>query len=204
MVDLARGYSRSGAGSPEVKQTLPLAVGAAILALLFFRRRAPRRWTYGSKLPGIASSSAGGGELNRDPARLLPSFADTVEVLFQRLRARGFDPVLNEGYRSPERGAHLKSLGYSQTGDRSLHVYGAAVDIISAAGGWQGSEDLWQAMGPIAEDLGLVWGGRWSFYDPAHLQAVAVSEQSKLRSSSEPDELASSSMSSRVREVILV
>ncbi len=203
MVGLARGYSQPGAGTTQVKPALPLAVGAAILALVFMRRRAPR-WTYGSKLPGIASSSAGGGELNRDPAMLLPSFADTVEVLFRRLRAEGYDPMLNESYRSPERGARLKSLGYSQAGDKSMHVHGAAVDIISASGGWQGSEDLWQAMGPIAEDLGLVWGGRWAFYDPAHVQAVAVSEQSKLRSSSEPDELASSSMSSRVREVILV
>lgn len=187
-----------------MKPVIPVAIAAAILALMFFRRRAPRRWSYGSKLPGIASSSAGGGELNRDPERLLPSFADTLEVLVQRLRAQGFDPVLNEGYRSPERGAHLKSLGYSQVGDKSLHVYGAAVDMLSASGGWQGSEDFWQAMGPLAEELGLVWGGRWSFYDPAHLQPVLVSEQSQLRSTSEPDQLASASMGSRVREVILV
>ena len=186
-----------------MKPALPLAVGAAILALVFMRRRAPR-WTYGSKVPGIASSSAGGGELNRDPESLLPSFADRVEILFQRLRALGFDPIVNEAYRSPERGARLKDLGYSQAGDKSMHVHGAAVDILSASGGWQGSEDLWQAMGPIAEELGLVWGGRWSFYDPAHVQAVAVNEQGKLRSSGEPDELASSSMSSRVTEVVLV
>lgn len=187
-----------------MKATLPLAIGMALLTLVFLRKKAPRRWTFGSKLPGIASDSAGGGELNRDPAGLLPGFADTLEVLFQRLRAQGFDPVLNEGYRSPERGARLKSLGYSQAGDKSMHVHGAAADILSAAGGWQGSEDFWEAMGPMAESLGLVWGGRWSFYDPAHVQAVAVSEQSKLRSSSEPDDLARGSMASRVTEVILV
>jgi len=187
-----------------VKATLPLAIGAALLALVFLRKKTGARWTYGSTVPGIASESAGGGELNRDPANLLPAFADKLELLFFELKKQGFDPVLNEGYRSPERGARLKSLGYSQTGDKSIHVYGAAADVLSGAGGWQGSEDFWEAMGPLAESLGLVWGGRWSFFDPAHIQGVSVSEQSRLRSTSEPDDLARASMAGRVTGVVLV
>ena len=182
-----------------------LAFGAAVLSLFLWRARKPR-YSFGSKTPGIASSSAGGGGLDRNPAELVPAFADKLEILFSRLRQLGFDPMLNEGLRSKERGARLKELGYSQAGNKSMHVYGVAADILSKSGGWSGSQALWDAMGPIAEDLGLVWGGRWSFYDPAHVQAVAVNEQSRLRGLPIDDEqdFVSSSIASRAKEIVLV
>ena len=185
----------------------PFAVGAALLSLAALRRAGPgRRWSYGEKTPGVASESAGGGQLDRDPSKLAPAFADNLEKLFQRLRAQGFDPMLNEGYRSPERGDRLKSLGYSQAGARSMHVWGAAADLISASGGWSDSEAMWQAMGPIAEDLGMIWGGRWSFYDPAHVQGVEVNEQKRLRGLPIDDghEFVAGSLARRTKGVILV
>ncbi len=188
-------------------RSLPLAIGAALLFLAVIRRAGPgRRWSYGSTTPGAAPESAGGGELDRDPAKLAPAFADNLEKLFQRLRAQGFDPMLNEGYRSPERGQALKDLGYSQTGPKSIHVWGAAADVISEAGGWRDSEAMWEAMGPIAEDLGMVWGGRWSFYDPAHVQGIEVGEQSRLRGLPVDEGYAfvSGSLARRTKGVILV
>lgn len=195
--------------APKMGVTPWLMAGAATLAIFLVSQWGRRKllgYSYGSKTPGVASPDAGGGTLDRDPANLVPAFADKVEILFQRLRAAGFDPMLNEGLRTPERGRRLQELGYSQIGPKSTHVYGAAADILSKSGGWAGSEPLWQAMGPMAEDLGLIWGGRWGFYDPAHVQAISTNVQREFRALNPDDRQAFvvADMGKRVTGVTLV
>lgn len=35
---------------------------------------------------------------------------------------------------------------------------------------WDASDGVWQIIGDIGEELGLVWGGRWSVKDYGHFQ----------------------------------
>ncbi len=134
--------------------------------------------------------SYGGDEIrrgvSRDPQLLLPAFAAKVETLFQRLRKQGHDPMLFEGYRSPERAQRLSDKG---TGIKlSMHIYGAAVDILDAEGMWSASRDFWDAIGDEAEALGLTVlyrNGRRR--DRPHVQAVAVKDQHKFRGMSEAE-----------------
>lgn len=113
--------------------------------------------------------------VDRDPSKLLPGFAEKVETLFGRLRARGFNPLLWEGYRTPERALELKRRG---VGARiSMHSYGAAVDIIDAEAYWNAESDFWEAVGEEAQALRLTWGGNWRRGDKPHVQAIPVHEQ---------------------------
>lgn len=119
------------------------------------------------------------GTIDRDPRKLIPSFAAKVETLFQRMRVLGFEPMLWEGYRSPERAAELAARGVGVA--TSMHCYGAAVDIVERTKLWSAPASFWSALGEEAEALGLTWGGRFTRADKPHVQAVPVREQAALR-----------------------
>lgn len=59
-------------------------------------------------------------------------------------------------------------------GGRSPHNYGMAVDIVHAKRHWDLTKPEWALVGHIGKEVArakgfkLVWGGEWSFYDPAH------------------------------------
>lgn len=54
-------------------------------------------------------------------------------------------------------------------GLQSYHNYGLAFDVMFD--GINATDDDWQNLGYIGEQLGLEWGGRWkSFYDGPHFQ----------------------------------
>jgi len=143
------------------------AVGALILLL-----RAPR-FNYGGP------DSANG--LSRDPTLLLPAFARKLNLLFAAMRARGLDPMLNEGRRSRARAEALsKEPGAPGIAD-SMHIYGAAADIISASKGFK-DPAFFKALGEEADKLGLFWGGHFKTRpDSPHIQALAVAEENKFR-----------------------
>ena len=108
-----------------------------------------------------------------------------MSELFQRLRARGFDPYLWEGWRDPARAAKLAKKG---TGIRlSMHSLGAGVDIVNGAqlkaGGspWVAPQQFWDAVGQEARKLGLTWGGVWTKGDKPHVQAITVRQQVAFR-----------------------
>jgi hypothetical protein len=108
---------------------------------------------------GGASIIRHGLEINRNPNLLVPAFADILETLFNNLREKGFDPMLWEGYRSPER---VKFLVKQGTGiAESLHLKGRAVDIVSRTELWS-NPSFFAALGQEAKQLGLVWGGDFS------------------------------------------
>lgn len=144
--------------------------GAAGLTALGF---AGTRFTYGG-----APIRAG---VDRDPKKLIPSFAKKLNVLFARMRAQGFDPMLWEGYRTPARADALATKG---TGIHlSMHSYGAAADIVSESKLWNASPAFWQALGREAKALNLTWGGDWTGdnHDAPHVQALTVGEQNAFR-----------------------
>lgn len=127
--------------------------------------------------------------IDRDPENLLPPFARKIEKLFQRMRARGFKPMLWEGYRSPQRAAALASKEGSTAIKRSMHIHGAAVDIVDADRLWNASPAFWSALGEEARKLGLTWGGVWRSKDRPHVQAVTVAEQPAFRRMSDREQL---------------
>ncbi|AYP28804.1 MAG: putative endolysin [Microviridae sp.] len=57
---------------------------------------------------------------------------------------------------------------------RAAHCQGAAVDIVHGFYHWDMTPDEWRFMGKLGKDIAakmrlpIVWGGDWSFYDPAH------------------------------------
>lgn len=128
--------------------------------------------------------SYGGGEIrngiSRDPKMLIPAFAKKIEKLFQKLIAQGHEPMLWEGFRTLKRAEKLSKRG---TGiKKSMHCYGAAVDIIDEADMWNATSRFWNILGTEAEALGLVVlyrDGRR--IDRPHIQAIDVEDQPEFR-----------------------
>lgn len=143
-------------------------------------------------VPDPPAYSFGGEEIRkdvcRDPHKLLKPFADKVETLFERLRARGEDPLCWETWRSAERAQGLSDRGAGVK--LSTHCLGLACDIVHAEDYWSAGRSFWDAVGEEAEALGLTWGGRWRRRDFPHVQAVAVKDQAKVRRMSEQERIA--------------
>lgn len=109
-------------------------------------------------------------------------FRQRLLLLFQLLRERhGYEMVLVEGYRSPERQAALAALGPSVTRagpGESRHQFGLAADcaflregrvVISERDPW--AMQGYAAYGALAQSLGLAWGGAWrSLKDYGHVE----------------------------------
>lgn len=152
--------------------------GGAALAALFLFSGAPSEVARVVRSIGFSYGGPDKNGLSRDPSLLLPSFAARVETLFQRLRARGFDPFLNEGYRTQARAAQLAAEGPGIVD--SMHCYGAAADIKSFSRGFEWPE-FFVALGQEAEKLGLTWGGRFPNGDGPHVQALTVKAQPTFR-----------------------
>ena len=122
-----------------------------------------------------------------DLSRLLPSFQPLASKLLEALRERGFSPIARGSTRTPEQAAANAQRG---TGIRnSLHLYGAALDVICGEHRWACHEHecgFFEALGEVAESLGLTWGGRWHRNgrgpDLPHVQCIAVHDQGAFRS----------------------
>lgn len=120
-------------------------------------------------------------EGSRDWGSLDADFRNRLLVVYKLMKERhGYDLALLEGYRSPERQARLAALGGHVTqakANQSYHQYGLAADnafyregklVISERDPW--AMEGYRLYGEVAESLGLVWGGRWSFKDYGHVE----------------------------------
>jgi peptidoglycan L-alanyl-D-glutamate endopeptidase CwlK len=110
------------------------------------------------------------------------SFRQRLLMVFKLLREQhGYELVLLEGYRSPERQAALMAMGPSvtQAGPfESYHQQGLAADcafikdgriVISERDPW--AMRGYELYGEVARSLGLTWGGDWrSLKDFGHLE----------------------------------
>jgi peptidoglycan L-alanyl-D-glutamate endopeptidase CwlK len=109
-------------------------------------------------------------------------FRQQLLMVFKRMREQhGYEMVLLEGYRSPERQAKLAALGPSVTlagPFDSLHQHGLAADcafirqgriVISETDAW--AMRGYEKYGEVARSLGLSWGGDWrSLKDYGHVE----------------------------------
>jgi len=108
-------------------------------------------------------------------------FTHRLLVVFRLMKERhGYEMVLIEGYRSPERQASLYEQGpqVTQAGaNMSYHQYGLAADsaffrdgkvVISERDPW--AMRGYQLYGEIAAQVGLTWGGNWKMQDYGHVE----------------------------------
>jgi peptidoglycan LD-endopeptidase CwlK len=113
--------------------------------------------------------------------QMQPDFVQRLLRVFKVMRdEHGYDMVLLEGYRSPERQAMLAAQGQHVTmvgAWQSYHQYGMAADVAFWRQGRVviSERDPWamrgyDLLGEVAEAHGLTWGGRWKMRDLGHVE----------------------------------
>jgi len=118
---------------------------------------------------------------SRDWDLLDLTFRQRLLTVFKLMREQhGYEMVLLEGYRSPERQAALKAMGEHVTAagaGMSYHQYGLAADsaflrdghlVISETDPW--AMRGYQLYGELAAAAGLTWGGNWRLRDYGHVE----------------------------------
>jgi peptidoglycan L-alanyl-D-glutamate endopeptidase CwlK len=118
---------------------------------------------------------------SRDWELLDTTFRQRLLTVFKLMREQhGYEMVLLEGYRSPERQAALHALGSHVTGAEagmSYHQHGLAADsaflrdgqlVISERDPW--AMRGYQLYGELAAAAGLTWGGQWRIRDFGHVE----------------------------------
>lgn len=98
-----------------------------------------------------------------DIESLYAPFRAKVKLLLQNMEAKGYDPVVFEALRTPERHKWLYGIGRTHDLDRkpvtwtmhSLHLTGKGADIISHSKGWNWPE-FFDALEHEAEKLQLI------------------------------------------------
>ncbi|GGY02203.1 M15 family metallopeptidase [Pseudoduganella dura] len=121
---------------------------------------------------------------NRNWDLLDPDFTQRLLLVFKVMRDQyGYEMVLLEGYRSPERQNRLADAGGHVTNARafqSWHQFGLAGDCAFLRNGKVviSEKDPWamrgyQLYGQVAEAAGMTWGGRWKMMDFGHVELRA-------------------------------
>lgn len=118
---------------------------------------------------------------SRDWALLDADFRQRLLLSFQIMeREHGYQMVMLEGYRSPDRQDKLAQMGSSVTNAKayqSYHQYGLAADsafmrngkiVITEKDPW--AMQGYRLYGNVAESVGLKWGGRWKLMDLGHVE----------------------------------
>jgi peptidoglycan LD-endopeptidase CwlK len=122
------------------------------------------------------------GSASRQWELLDAQFRQRLLVVFKLMREQhGYEMVLLEGYRSPERQVQLAALGPQTTragAFESWHQYGLAADcafvrdgriVVSEREPWAASG--YALYGEIARSVGFTWGGGWrSLKDLGHVE----------------------------------
>lgn len=118
---------------------------------------------------------------SRDWALLDTEFRQRLLLSFRIMeREHGYQMVMLEGYRSPDRQNKLARMGSSVTNAKayqSYHQYGLAADsaflrngkiVITEKDPW--AMQGYKLYGQVAESVGLTWGGRWKLMDLGHVE----------------------------------
>ena len=106
-------------------------------------------------------------------------YAERLNNVLTSLKEAGYEPIVLEGYRSPERQNELMEGGkFTQAKSfQSYHQFGLAADIAFLKKGkpvlnlkekWV--MDAYKLYGELAEKNGLVWGGKWTMKDYGHTE----------------------------------
>jgi len=122
-----------------------------------------------------------------DPALLEPVTRQLVQAIIDQARQLGFEMMIFETYRSPQRQEMLFQQGATKLRTVGVHHYGLACDIVKQIGGepsWKGDFSF---VGTLAHSAGLIWGGDWgtpnqphSFVDQPHVQRCTIARQGAL------------------------
>lgn len=120
-------------------------------------------------------------QIDRKWDKMHPSYKQRLLMVFKIMKERhGYDMVLLEGYRSPERQTRLSGNPATTLAKayQSYHQFGLAADVAFKRDGkvviserdpwaWQG----YKLYGEVAESVGLTWGGRWTrIHDYGHTE----------------------------------
>jgi peptidoglycan L-alanyl-D-glutamate endopeptidase CwlK len=122
------------------------------------------------------------GEASRDWNLLDADFRQRLLLVYKMMREQhGYEMVLIEGYRSPDRQAMLAQSGSGVITNadayQSYHQYGLAADsaffrdgrlIISEKDPW--AMRGYQLYGELSQSVGLTWGGAWKLMDFGHVE----------------------------------
>ena len=118
---------------------------------------------------------------SRDWALLDQEFVQRLLIVFKLMKERhGYQMVLIEGYRSPQRQQELLAQGPHVTragANMSYHQYGLAADVAFFVNGKVVISERdpevmrgYELYGEIAEQVGMTWGGRWKMQDYGHVE----------------------------------
>ncbi len=121
-------------------------------------------------------------DASRDWNLLDPDFRTRLLLVYKIMREQyGYEMALLEGYRSPARQDMLSHMGGAKVTNaaayQSYHQYGLAADnaflrdgklVISEKDPW--AMKGYELYGQTAEQVGLVWGGRWKLMDLGHVE----------------------------------
>lgn len=113
--------------------------------------------------------------------KMNPRYKQRLLMVIKIMREQhGYELVLLEGYRSPQRQNSLASNKNTTLarGYQSYHQFGLAADVAFKRNGKViiSERDPWamrgyQLYGEVAESVGLIWGGRWkSIQDYGHTE----------------------------------
>jgi len=102
--------------------------------------------------------------------QLTPETRDRAVQLLNAARQVGVPLIITSARRSIDEQKRLVETGRSRTLD-SAHLRGEAFDV-DVMGIRRDDIPRWwfMALGAYGESLGLIWGGRWAFYDPGHFE----------------------------------
>jgi len=124
-------------------------------------------------------------------------FKSAIVWMIYLIEKQGLPLIVYETYRGPKRQEELKKRGASKAAaGQSPHNHGLACDFVldtnrvkTQEREWNGKmyKDAWDyetpeakatydALGRLAESLGLEWGGRWDFIDVPHVQLAEWKE----------------------------
>lgn len=119
------------------------------------------------------------------------AFSQRLLQVYRMMKEQyGYDMVLLEGYRSPERQNELAAAGNHVTNAaawQSYHQYGLAADsaflkdgrvVISERDPW--AMRGYEIFGQLAAAAGLTWGGSWKMADLGHVELRTVGGRKRL------------------------
>lgn len=105
-----------------------------------------------------------------------PKVLKFEKAFIRRMKKAGIPMFAHTVVRTAQEQAYLVSQGVSKDSpDDGLWPHrGCAIDLVHSVKGWNMNEDEWKLIGHLGKEisaqmgLSMIWGGDWSFYDPAH------------------------------------
>lgn len=104
-----------------------------------------------------------------------PDIIEFERVFVARMAKQGIPLFAHNMVRTPSEQKAMYVMGHSKKDGSTPYAHaGCAVDIVHGVMAWNLERESWTMLGHIGMEIALqmgvklVWGGDWSFYDPAH------------------------------------